>query len=129
MPTWRFPLEMTFLTLTQALNTAPTISVHWYTYTGGGCSLGSHLGKQLRNFWHCFGWPDLFPRSKKKNCFDSKPAAVFQEKKFQIIIVFNFLSKFEFMKLSCVLWLAMICCCLFFKETNNLISFENSTWI
>lgn len=55
MPTWRFLLEATSLTLTQAFSRASTISVHWYKYTGGGCSFGSHLGKQHQMFLRTFG--------------------------------------------------------------------------
>lgn len=119
---------MTSLTSTQAFNRASTISVHWYTCTGGGCSFGSHLGKQLRNIWHHSGRPDLLPRSKNFVLIQNLELC-FRKKCFQIIIVFNFLDDFEFMKLSCVLWLAMICCWLSFKETNKLTSFEHSTLI
>lgn len=120
---WRWPL---WPWLRHSIELLQSLGDHQYTYTGGGWSSGSHLGKQLRNICHCSGWL-TFPRWKKIVLIQN-PQLYFRKKNFQIIIFFNFLGNFEFMKLSSVLWLAMICWWHFFEETNNLTSFEHPTW-
>lgn len=104
--------------------------VHWNMDAWGGWSSGSHLGRQLRNFCHCSGWPDLFLWSK--NVLNQNPRLYHRGKNLpDYYYFFPFVGNSEVMELIWVPWLARsleVCCCQFFKETNNLTSFECSVW-